>query len=187
MINTYLSTFVTSWVAKANKYKDGKRDGAFDRFFSLFVPFNALYQAAVDRMISNDAIRESDVTDRRSATEYVITYIGAPLLQEHLHANCKEEIELIVKLIDEGTFYVSTCRKTGKPDHQADSIHTEGIKSNNSNHYCKGILELIYQTRCNMFHGSKEFTHIQIRLLKPMNAILNQIVKILLARLDNKV
>ena len=183
MLNTFLSQFVTAWTTKANKYKDGKLNGAFDRFFSLFVPFNTLYQAATDKMIAEGRISDSDATDRRMATEHTIAFVEAVRLRNHLRTHCTEELDKIVELIEDGTFYVSTDRHTGEADRQSDFRFIEGIKSSDETLFCNGILNLLYLTRCNMFHGSKEFKHIQINLLRPMNEVLNQIIVILLSRL----
>lgn len=182
MLNTYLSNFVGSWVAKANRYKRATLSGAFDRFFSLFVPFNSLYQAAVDKLISEGRVLESEATDRKSATIHTIEFLGAELLEGHLKMHCRDELQAVVKLIEDGTFYVSTNRKTGMPDHNADKLLIDAIKSGEGKDFCEGIMNLLYLTRCNMFHGSKEFTHIQIKILVPLSSILAQVIQLLLAR-----
>ena len=186
MLNTYLNKFVTSWTTKANKYKDGKLDGAFDRFFSLFVAFNALYQASADKLIARGRIRDSDATDRRMAIEHTIAFVGSTRLSDHLRAHCQSELQKIIDLIEDGTFYISTDRRSGNPDHLSDTRFIEWLKSDSEDRFCEGILELLYRTRCNMFHGAKEFKHIQINLLRPMNAVLNQVVTILLSRLHTE-
>lgn len=183
MFNTYLNDFTDRWINKAENHKDETPSGAFDRFFSLFVPFNALYQAATERLLARGEIDKRDTYDRKAATENTAKYVDASLLQRHLQTHCEEELKVVVKLIEDKTFYISTHRPTGRPDHRADQEYINGIKSGEPEKFCRGILVLLYLTRCNMFHGSKDFKHIQIQILNPMNKILYQVIQILLKRL----
>jgi len=185
MTNPHLNQFVEAWLGKAENYSNTELQGVFDRFFSLFVSFNALYQDATNQLIARQRITPQSATDSQSATKHVIAFIGPRNLQNWLIQNCQNDLDEMVSLIEDGTFYINTHRGSSLPDHASDREQTRGIKSLEPEKYCLGILKLIYKTRCNMFHGSKEFSHIQIQLLRPMNSILLAVINCLRSALGN--
>lgn len=179
MENPELTQFVNNWLEKADSYRSTDLCSVFDRFFSLFVPFNTLYQEAANHLIAQQRIKAQSATDSQSATKHVVTLIGASQLKDCLIEKCQSDINEVVTLIEDGTFYINTHRGSGLPDHATDKEQIRNIRSGDAEKYCLGILQLIYKTRCNMFHGGKGFHHIQLQILRPMNAILLVVIECL--------
>jgi nickel-dependent lactate racemase len=79
----------------------------------------------------------------------------------------KEDAGKITNLISNGTFYI---RETAW-----DSERIEKLDSQDEETWSKGLLEIIYQIRCNTFHGAKSFTDNQKRILIPCIKIVERI------------
>ena len=112
-----------------------------------------------------------------------VATIGANTLKADISKHCGKEVRQILKLLENETFYIHIERATGKPDHKTDQQKVSEIRLADPTKYGAAILTLIYKTRCNMFHGTKQFSHVQIQLLQPMNAVLERVIKNLRAAL----
>ncbi len=186
MLSNELMIFCNRWLEKADKYSDDNTDHVFDKFFSLYVVYNALYVESTLELKRMG--KEKGTWDKVSATKNVPIYIGNEKLYQKLQ-KFMSEIETIVRLIEQGTFYISTKKDNITPDADKDKKYIEDIKFNKEarkktliENFNIGILSLIYGTRCNMFHGRKGFDPIQKQLLTPMNNILEMIIKELLLK-----
>lgn len=176
--------FFDGWLQKSETYNEQETAGAFDKFFTLFVLFNALYNEATDRLLIENKITKTkkDIGDRNGATKNTILFIGADNLYLSLKNKCGNEIDKVAGLIEDKTFYFHMEKGTTVPDNKKDQECVDGIRSGNKQKYCDGILQLIYQTRCNMFHGSKQFDIIQVKLL----SLFIKIVTVLIDELRDK-
>lgn len=184
MLSNELINFCNRWLDKADTYTNNSTEEVFDKFFSLYVVYNAIYSEATLKLKEKNS--KISAGDRISATENISKYIGHQILFEKLQ-NLSKEINKIIELIKNGTFYISTKRDNITPDTEQDNkyitdieMNKTAIKSNDKQEFNKAILNLIYGVRCNMFHGKKGFNPIQRELLIPMNNILEMIIKDLL-------
>jgi hypothetical protein len=75
---------------------------------------------------------------------------------------------------------------TGNSIPQKDQELLSKLDSNNCNDQISGILEFIYQIRCNMFHGRKGYEPVQELLLEPVLYFLHKIVLALFNKLQNE-
>ncbi len=186
MLSNELITFCNRWLEKADKYSDDSTDEVFDKFFSLYVVYNAIYTEATIKLKEKNS--KVSTKDRQSATKNMPVYIG----QDRLHTalqRMRSDIDTIVELINNGTFHISTKEDNITPNTEQDKKFLFNIESNNETKgaygqkkYNEAVLSLIYGARCNMFHGSKSFEPIQEVLLIPMNNILEMIIKELLLK-----
>ncbi len=186
MRSSELKSFCNRWIEKADNYTNDSIEDVFDRFFSLYVVYNALYFEITLELKSIG--KEKGTGDRVSATKNVPVYIGNEKLYKKLQ-ELTPQIETIVQLIEQGTFYISTKKDNITPDKIKDKKYVDYIKFNKNTtsktsieNFNIGLLSLIYGTRCNMFHGKKGFDLIQIQLISPMNDILVMIIKELLLK-----
>jgi len=151
------------WLEKAIK---NNIDEVMDRFFSLYVAYNALY--------SRLSIKQGD--DRRSATTRMAVYLKIEKIS--VLNNCESEIFEIIKLIEDDVFYI--YGNESKQPHKQDSYIIAKIKEDINNY--GAILNLIYGMRNNMFHGEKQIIAEQINLLNPANYILEKLVRELIKK-----
>ncbi len=184
MLSNELITFCNRWLEKADKYTNDTTEEVFDKFFSLYVVYNAIYTEATSELKEKNS--KVSTRDRQSATENIPVYIGQDKLFNALQI-MKPDIDKIVELIGNSTFHISINRKDFTADTEEDNKNLSAIKNNTvttsktgQKKHNEAVLSLIYGTRCNMFHGSKSFEPIQEPLLIPMNNILEMIIKELL-------
>ncbi len=140
------------WLRKAARYNSSRLDGAFDKFFTLFVAFNRLYLHTAE--ISG----RPDPGDRAMATQLFPQAIGHELLwQKIVRDGGIDDVQTLARLIGpNGPFFLifSADRHTPDPEKNDD----------------------LYRVRCNMFHGRKGFETRQLQLLPPCLRCLMRIV-----------
>lgn len=187
MLGSDLIEFCKRWLRKAGTY-GGSTEDVFDEFFSLYVVYNAIYSRVTVVLIDKEKIQKNRTKDRISATKNVPVYIGQNILSEKLF-EIKDDIVTIIQLIEQDRFYISTKANNITADEVKDKELIRDIKAflanqniENSKKFNEAVLSMIYGTRNNMFHGSKNFDHSQISILEPMNKILRTIIALLLEK-----
>lgn len=209
-VNTrQLDIFCDSWLRKAKSYErpfsgrflnHARRPAtvncvegveplsrSFDRFTSLFVVYNRIYTEAGKLLIRRGLVRPhprkryAPPPDRESATSHILTFYGEAELRDEISADrkCQAAVGNFVRLIREGHFYLHEDYVTGLPDTARDLRLAEEAGTYSP----QAILSLIYQARCNLFHGEKEFDEGQRVLLNNMSVALEFIVRRTLAKL----
>ncbi len=186
MLSNELKSFCNRWLKKANKYSDNKTEDVFDKFFSLYIAYNTIYFEATIQLIENKQIGMNRTGDRVSATKNIPVYIGQDILSKKL-LDMSDDINKIIDLIKNGTFYISTKKDNATPDTGMDKhligdieIFLSKGKKKDQKKFNEAVLTFIYDVRCNMFHGKKGFDTIQKNLLKPVNKILTMINLVLM-------
>ena len=178
MLSNELITFCNRWLEKADKYTNDTTEDVFDKFFSLFVVYNAIYTEVT--CVLKEKNPQISTTDNKSATENIPKYIEEDILYNALKSSNETDINSIVELIENGTFHISTKIDRDNKNLSAIRNYHSTTRKTEQKEYNKAILSMIYGARCNMFHGSKGFDTIQKQLLIPMNNILEMIIKELL-------
>ncbi len=110
------------------------------------------------------------LSDKKSATIYVVNYYGEARLRNEIQNNelCRNAVDELARLIQEHHFYLHEDYGTGMPDIDKD----EELALQAANYEPRSILQLIYQARCNLFHGAKAFEERQRVLLDNMSIVL---------------
>ena len=140
--------FVRNWNSKADSYKDCGCDlrAIFDEFITRYIIFNVLYKICAEVYGKRG--------DRNSATKVVEKF-----LSEH-HCNIMPEVRFyishLIDSISEGQLII------GIPKYSDKKLLTD-LQNNDT----LALLKCIYQLRCNLFHGDKEFIWRQEELLAP--------------------
>lgn len=207
-----LNSFCNSWLRKAKLYErypqgftlegarrlnahETARTGpsrllrSFDRFTSLYVVFNRVYTEAGKVLIQRGIVNRprkkyAPLPDRESATLHVVTFYGEDDLRQEISANskCRQAVDSLVQLIREQRFYLHEDYETGQPDPRRDLR----LANEASTYKPKAILSLIYQARCNLFHGGKRFEERQRVLLDNMSIILEFVTLLIWAKLKEE-
>jgi len=198
MIESGTKELVKRWLSKAESYaneeltslngrlsfsRGGKLEDSFDKFFSLYVAYNALYFEGTRFLISQNIPIEGK-GDKASATKNIPIYVGQKELYEEL-IKYKSDIEVIIASTDK--FYFATQRDNITPDFDKDNELISKIENSfnlteieKQKEFNIALLELIYYVRCNMFHGKKEFDEVQKDFLDSINNVLEMIVRYIL-------
>lgn len=159
----------------------------FDRFTSLYVAYNRVYTEVGKLLIAKDRVRPprrgryAPLPDRRSATEYVVNYYGADRLRDEILQDhpCRQAVDTLAQLISEHHFYLHEDYRSGIPDLERDA----DLARRAADYDVYAVLELIYQARCNLFHGAKSFEERQRAILETMSTILRFVAVKVLAQL----
>jgi len=164
--------FCRRWLDKAAQYDDRTLEGAFDKFFSVFVAFNRLY--------SHVCIHSGQVIkgDRKQATEAFASIVGSDRLLATLgDSGGSVDLETLGDLIGPGgSFYLISDGTTDQPDVARNRELRQRLQSSSAVTKVKAVLEYLYLVRCNMFHGSKDFDNQQLRIIQPATRCLERIV-----------
>ena len=134
MINT---EYIAKWIEKSRNEKD-----CFDKFVYGFFAFNALY--------SEFYLREKYEKDAIKA-----------FFDAHYDGN-----QGALKEIFDTPEYEYFCNRAPIRDMRNDTISwrakddLEKIREKNTRKSTKAMLMILYQIRCNLFHGDKSFTNL---------------------------
>ena len=173
----------------------------FYRFFFYFIPFNAQYTAIARYLKKHkntelNLINGDNISDGTSAVAGVREFLSGldseqkPLasFDDVVVSRGREEgqnaVSTLATLIGVGNFHIHVSYD-GRVKHDKDDELVEMLKSENSAERVKGVLTVIYQVRCNMFHGKKLLLPTQQDLLIPINDLLKVLTEKLQLELDN--
>jgi hypothetical protein len=100
---------------KAADYRTDIPSDSFDKFFTVFVAYNALYNEAARRLVSSGRICAKDDKDKESATVHAPAHIGRSVV---LAIACLGRVERIVAEVDErGWRGIAAVRHELSEDH----------------------------------------------------------------------
>lgn len=164
--------FCERWLRKAARYDSSQLDGAFDKFFTLFVAFNKLYFHTA--LVSG----QPDQGDRAMATRLFPQAIGHELLWQKLVTEGGiADVQTLARLIGpDGSFFLISSADPDTPDLERNANLHRRLLSESPRVAVEAVLEYLYQVRCNMFHGRKGFETRQLQLLRPCLRCLEHIV-----------
>jgi len=195
MLNHRFQDFCDRWLKKAREYDETELSQCFDKFFTLFVVYNALYSETAALLYRkaraesrNDYKMESDhFPDSEAATKYVLDLLGSRNLLNTLKDDLESSkaIETIIDLMDRKRFNVQLDPVWGRLQPDKDQELLASLKSNSRDNKARAILTVIYSIRCNIFHGRKGFVDHQEELLIPATIILRKVIDSLYRKLKS--
>ena len=178
-MDTYaIERFCERWIDKADAYRSNDLEDLFDRFFTLFVAYNRFYSAAAELHRAAIDPRQAQLLqgDRREATTVMARLIRQSRFVDAMNENpaIAAACQAISTLLQEHHFFLHSVRGTKEPDLARDAKLADGL----GKHSLLSVLECLYQIRCNIFHGEKEFAPRQAELLAPAITLLETIVSL---------
>ncbi len=191
--------FYTRWTQKAEAYDSTLsneyptynhetnnlyENTIFDKFFTLFVCYNALYNTAseiLEEVNKRDGYQATSKRDGDQATSGVIAFLekkGIMLLSKLPEAVIDD---FIYKL---NFFYIhrysNNPNKHGKTSVDLDDeLREKARKKGDEKNRTHAVLEMLYLIRCNMFHGQKMISFKQVDMLKCAACIITDLNKVL--------
>lgn len=186
MLTQELEQFVDGWLYKAERIHDDNAEECYEKFFTLFIVFNRLYAAAAFELDRRGTIKlpGKNLPDKRGATEYTLKLIGTEAFDDLYDGQLRPHVEDIIRLMDLEWFNIILGRPHGNRQPEKDRELLARLRSTSSETRALAILELIYQVRCNLFHGHKGVDPMQAELLRPVNRILVAVIGSLRTALD---
>lgn len=176
-----LDEFCEAWIAKADEADTGHIAGVFDRFFALWIVYNRLFEEAArtlaheghpwTRRFGRWANRPfAPAPDRASATQGIVFFCGRRELASAIaeHHGCQRALEAALRAIESGLLFLHENYETGEPDNERDRHLVERVRNGD----LEALLALVYQARCNLFHGQKAYSEAQRPLLEGMIEVL---------------
>lgn len=193
-LNPAFKDLFERWRDKAQEYSGEDTPDLFDKFFSLYVAYNALYSEAA-AYLSRKAMSENKkaytkISDRAAATTYVLNLLGSKSLMESLEEAepTKQAVDNLREILDQTKyprFWIYLDPITGKPLEDKNKKIVNNLNSSSTNKCATEILQIIYQVRCNMFHGRKDVAAVQKELLIPLITILEKLSDVLYEKLKS--
>lgn len=182
-MNQYFTYFYTNWTGKANGIVGDNLSNVYDKYMTLFVIYNNLYNQIPDKLISEGIVVPNKIYDNKAATEMVVQCLGAnALLTEFASNNLESEIDAIINLIEQEVFHIKINH--GQYDRKEDLKILSDLRSVNKQKKAIAILKVVYHVRCNIFHGNKDFQEYQRLIVEPLTRILSIINPFLYNRLN---
>jgi hypothetical protein len=182
-MNQYFTEFYANWTGKANNIVGNDLASVYDKYVTLFVIYNNLYNQIPDKLVSNGIAIPNKIYDNKAATEIVVQFLGATALLDELAANnLGADIDAIINLIEEEVFHIKIYH--GQYNRNEDLKILADLRSTNPLKKAIAILKVIYHVRCNIFHGSKDFQEYQRLIVEPLTRILLIINPFLYNRLN---
>ena len=161
--------FMIRWRKKSKNYNYERLNAFFDGFFTVFVLYNFLY----DYICQEDKDRYPESGDRQRSINVARRFLGADVIASD--QVIRHNASLLKSLVEEKAFYLR--------DESWDNTRVAGLDSIDNEEWTKCLLEVLYQIRCNTFHGRKQFQEEQKKILLPSINILGRINDLLIEKL----
>jgi hypothetical protein len=184
-IRANFNEFYNSWWSdKCLNYKGDKLSDYYDIFFSRFVTFNSLYNTIIYSkenlgILKKRTNKKTHKIIERGDKEKATTLMAKEILPSELDKLFEkpeiiESIKNLIEILESHKFVIT--HKAGEQIPEEDLLILAKLKNTNKKEKYLGILELLYNVRCNLFHGSKGYERDQVELLKPINEMIFFIV-----------
>jgi hypothetical protein len=185
-----LEQFYNRWKAKQNSYLSEDLKDLFDKFFTAFVIFNRIYNVVevvlnesgdLDKLKDLGLIdkKRKKVLDNQASTVCIAFYLRDKSAQ--IISDLATETTILKQIIESERFYIDLYY--GKPQKAKDLELLHGLISRDTFEQLKSLLLILYNLRCNLFHGEKGYYPDQTEILKPSINCLTKINDVLINKL----
>ncbi|MGN8058781.1 hypothetical protein ACTJKN_21015 [Pedobacter sp. 22163] len=183
MLSNSFVNFYNNWSAKYDSIDGEDLSHLFDKYVTLFIIYNSLYTLIPETLIAQGIHVRPNMNDNEMSTKLVTKFIGASDLLSRLNElGNNHDIVQLIGLIHNEEFYINLYY--GQRQRNEDLKILVKLKSTNDSQKAVGVLEVIYNVRCNLMHGHKNFVEPQRQLLSPLIRILKSLNGILFERLS---
>lgn len=188
MIKQEINEFCNNWLNRANEIDSATLQGAFDKFFTLYVVYNRLYVETTYRLSNAGQVNLGNTfPDRKASINYVVQFLKSNHIDTEFNKddNVIQAIEKLKEIIENNLFNIKLHLVTAEPQPEKDTELLKRMNSNRTDIRICAILEYVYSIRCNIFHAQKGYHIRQKKVLKPTIIVLEKMVGILLSKLNN--
>jgi hypothetical protein len=170
--------FIENWELKLSQIKNDNDQlkELYDKFTTLFTIFNRYYNEAFYQFKEDKKLTKSRYSDFEKATTIVQEFLSVDSLINSFNKNQKE-IDDLCMLIENKIFHINLA--DGEPSEETDMQLLENLKSLTPEVKCKAVLSAIYNVRCNIVHGYKDFQEYQRLIVEPLIKLLESVIELL--------
>lgn len=190
-----INNFHKTWIQRYETSTDG-----FDKFISLYIAFNALYEVITRTLLITKQIDYLDYVNDYSRKEYlraseiIVMYLDKDTAKLMSNPTILKEIPNIEKIIRDSNYYFdfkplkdnllnSISNKILNPtvpakkilktiNESRDEEYLKDLLSGDSKLSLGALLKLLYKVRCNIFHGNKNYQFEMEQRVKKYSALL---------------
>lgn len=150
----YVTPFVQRWKKKISHMRKGSDEKAFvfDKFISEYVIFSALVNVIKPQEYKHKY-------DFRYCTKVIAEYLS-DRIDTHFISQLSNPVSKLIEVIDSKQFKVVSSYNKNPELKENWATNLPAVQ-------LVALLETLYYLRCNLFHGEKEYSDDQVRLLKP--------------------
>jgi len=176
--------FIDNWELKLSQIKNDNDQlkELYDKFTTLFTIYNRYYNEAFYQFKEDEKLSKSRYSDFEKATTIILEFSGADSLIKSFDKNQKE-IDDLWMLIESKIFHINLI--DGEPCEKIDKQLLENLKSISPEVKGKAVLSVIYNVRCNIVHGYKDFEEYQRLILEPLIKLLESVIELLKKKFDD--
>lgn len=170
--------FIDNWDLKLSQIKNenDQLKELYDKFTTLFTIYNRYYNEAFYQFQMDKKLTKSRYSDFEKATTIVLEFLSADSLINSFNENQKE-IDDLCMLIENQIFHINLV--DGEPSEETDKQLLENLKSVSPVVKGKAVLSAIYNVRCNIVHGYKDFQEYQRLIVEPLIKLLETVIELL--------
>lgn len=191
-----LQDFYLRWKEKADNYGEDDLADIFDKFTSLYIIYNRLYNTLEGILRDKDELKNipgirfknvenKELNDNVAATKLVSFYLEPEAV--FIIDNLTNEINLFKRIIENNIFHFNVNSKLLDNNiNKNDQYIFRDLKSNLPTKQLFGILTVLYKLRCNLFHGTKGFFNEQREVLLPAISCLKIINQKLIEKINSE-
>jgi|LSQX01.3.fsa_nt_gb hypothetical protein len=169
--------FFANWMQKGDP--KSQRTSKFDLFFANYVLYNAIYSCArPPRRPPKPGGRRGG--ERKLAVDTALRLLGAEAIAND--EIIQSSVRTIVWMMKNEQFHLVAPYTEDATNWDSDLL--ERLESDCPERYADGVLEMIYQVRCNLFHGEKAYRNFQEVFLRPCVAIIRRVNEMIMELVD---
>lgn len=181
MLSPDQQDFYARWLQKADKITDGDIASLIDKYVTLFINYNFLYNLVPQKKAQETGNAREDIGDRAGATTFTINFLGAVVISEYVTQNClDEQIEQLADAMPH--FNIELIKGTPQP--KRDEVLIKGLRSEDAGTKILSLMKVLYSIRCNIVHGEKGLHQYQEMLLLPAIQLLRGIIPLVYDRVN---
>jgi len=181
MLTSNQQDFYSRWLQKADNLIDGDIASLIDKYVTLFISYNFLYNIIPIKKAQETSKAREDVHDRAGATTFTIDFVGAEVISKYLtEQGLDGQIEQLAKAMP--NFNIDLNK--GKPQPEKDENLIKDLRSADSSIKILALMKTLYSIRCNIVHGEKGLDQYQEMLLLPAIQLLRAIIPLIYNRVN---
>lgn len=180
MLTPEQQDFYHRWLQKADLIHGNDVANLIDKYISLFIIYNFLYNIVPVERHRREGGRREYVRDREGATSYMIGFVGAVDLNAYLEG---QGMGVVVDQLIDAMPHFNVVLDKGQPKKRQDERLIAELGAANEATRMLALTKTLYYIRCNIVHGEKGLQQYQELLLVPAIALLRTIVVYLYDRL----
>jgi hypothetical protein len=173
--------FYNRWLQKADNINTGDIAGLIDKYVTLFINYNFLYNIVPIKKAQVTGNPREEVGDRAGATTFTINFIGAEAISKYL---TDHGLDAQVEKLANAMPHFNIDLNKGTPQPNRDKALIEGLKSEDADMKILSLMKTLYSIRCNIVHGEKGLHQYQEMLLLPAIQLLRALVPLIYNRVN---